>query len=184
LAVLSIVFLFTAVMTAPLRSVGPSPNEEPTFAPKMLGTKKSFRAEMRQLFFGLLVDTFSYRNVFPNSRVCPRCGSASYSTVAAKMAIAFRGDRICRECQTTYTPPTPSWAAVLFCVIGVGVPIAISLAVILIAPADLKRIWPHGLIETIFLLVLSAAGSAACFSYGLWCLKGRFSTPEPEDPER
>jgi hypothetical protein len=32
--------------------------------------------------------------------------------------IAFTWDRACKSCGTRYTPPTPTWAAVVFLVIG------------------------------------------------------------------
>lgn len=46
---------------------------------------------------------------------CPNCGSDSYRSVASESA-HFVYDRICHECETRYTPPTPNWMAV----VGIG----------------------------------------------------------------
>ena len=35
--------------------------------------------------------------------------------------LAFTWDRVCKDCGTRYTPPTPRWARVLFAVVGIGI---------------------------------------------------------------
>jgi hypothetical protein len=62
------------------------------------------------------------RPVYPISRVCPRCGHAEYQTRRPEKLLAFASDRVCTACQTRYTPPTPTWAAVVF--ILAGLPLA------------------------------------------------------------
>ncbi len=55
---------------------------------------------------------------FPISRVCPQCGGKEYTRRAPTGAVAFTDDRVCNVCQTRYTPPTPTWAALVFILIG------------------------------------------------------------------
>jgi predicted RNA-binding Zn-ribbon protein involved in translation (DUF1610 family) len=55
---------------------------------------------------------------YPVVRSCPSCGSASFTRVKVERAIAFTDDRQCNQCGTRYTPPTPTWAAVVFIVVG------------------------------------------------------------------
>ena len=50
--------------------------------------------------------------------VCPTCQSSEYKPVRPDRWIAFTWDRVCRSCGTRYAPPTPTWAAVVFLVIG------------------------------------------------------------------
>jgi len=56
--------------------------------------------------------------VYPVSRVCPNCGHAGYKSRRPERLVAFTWDRVCRECETRYTPPTPLWAAVVFLAVG------------------------------------------------------------------
>jgi hypothetical protein len=55
---------------------------------------------------------------YPVARTCPSCGSACFIRVKVERAIAFTDDRQCNECGTRYAPPTPTWAAVAFIVVG------------------------------------------------------------------
>ncbi|HZY90422.1 MAG TPA: hypothetical protein VFE78_36710, partial [Gemmataceae bacterium] len=52
------------------------------------------------------------------SRVCPDCGHAGFKGVRPNRLIAFTWDRVCKECGTRYTPPTPVWAGVVFILAG------------------------------------------------------------------
>lgn len=52
------------------------------------------------------------------SRVCPDCGHAGFKGVRPNRLIAFTWDRVCKECDTRYTPPTPVWAGVVFILAG------------------------------------------------------------------
>ena len=55
---------------------------------------------------------------FPVSKVCPACGSTEFKQVRPNTWIAFSWDRVCKGCNTRYTPPTPIWAGIVFIVIG------------------------------------------------------------------
>lgn len=57
------------------------------------------------------------------SRLCPRCGNASYLGRRPQTLIAFTWDRVGNAGGTRYTPPTPAWAAMVFLL--VGLPLAI-----------------------------------------------------------
>jgi hypothetical protein len=59
---------------------------------------------------------------YPVSLFCPKCGSAEYKKRKPEKWIAFIADRVCTECQTRYTPPTPAWAGIIF--ILAGLPLA------------------------------------------------------------
>jgi hypothetical protein len=50
--------------------------------------------------------------------VCPACQSPGYRQVRPDRWIAFRWDRVCKSCNTRYTPPTPPWAGGGFLVAG------------------------------------------------------------------
>lgn len=54
----------------------------------------------------------------PVAQVCPKCSSGNHKRVKPRAWVAFRWDRVCKECQTRYTPPTPTWAALLFLLAG------------------------------------------------------------------
>ena len=56
---------------------------------------------------------------YPIASSCPKCGDKAYRLARPEMFIAFRWDRVCKECETRYTPPTPQWAAILFLLVGV-----------------------------------------------------------------
>ena len=54
----------------------------------------------------------------PVARRCPGCGSDRYRKVKPRTTVAFAKNRVCLDCQTRYTPPTPIWGAVVF--LGAG----------------------------------------------------------------
>lgn len=56
---------------------------------------------------------------FPISPVCPGCGNAAHQTIRSEDFVAFANDRICTACNTRYTPPTPTWAAIVFILVGI-----------------------------------------------------------------
>ena len=60
----------------------------------------------------------SSRIDYPVSRVCPECGHAEYTQRRPERWVAFTKDRICKACGTRYTPPTPTWAAVVLILAG------------------------------------------------------------------
>jgi hypothetical protein len=51
---------------------------------------------------------------FPVSRVCPECGGKEYTSRKPERLVAFTSDRVCKACQTRYSPPAPLWGALLF----------------------------------------------------------------------
>jgi len=55
---------------------------------------------------------------YPVAKVCPSCRGTSWKRARAKTGVAFASDRICRACGTRYTPPTPSWARLVFALAG------------------------------------------------------------------
>ena len=55
---------------------------------------------------------------YPVSQNCPQCGSAAFKRVKPDAELAFASDRVCKECGTRYTPPTPAWARMVF--VGLG----------------------------------------------------------------
>lgn len=59
---------------------------------------------------------------YPVSAGCPECGGRAYRTRRPDRFLTFVSDRVCTDCGTRYTPPTPRWAAVVF--LAVGVPLA------------------------------------------------------------
>jgi hypothetical protein len=56
--------------------------------------------------------------VYPVSKICPNCGHAEYKPRKPERLVAFTWDRVCKACETRYTPPTPIWAAVVFLLLG------------------------------------------------------------------
>jgi predicted RNA-binding Zn-ribbon protein involved in translation (DUF1610 family) len=56
---------------------------------------------------------------FPVSETCPKCAGAQFTRVPPQSMVAFAKDRVCTQCGTRYTPPTPLWAALVFILLGV-----------------------------------------------------------------
>ena len=59
------------------------------------------------------------RGPFPISEVCPQSGGADFTEQRPYRWVAFAKDRICRQCNVGYTPPTPRWGAILLVAAGV-----------------------------------------------------------------
>jgi hypothetical protein len=55
---------------------------------------------------------------YPVASACPQCGSTSHKRQRPEGWVAFTWDRVCTECGTRHTPPTPLWAAFVFLVAG------------------------------------------------------------------
>src|SRR5262245_32692002 len=55
---------------------------------------------------------------YPVAGACPKCGSISFRRHRPEGMVAFAYDRICTNCGTRYTPPTPIWAAIVFILAG------------------------------------------------------------------
>jgi hypothetical protein len=54
----------------------------------------------------------------PVSKFCPTCGEKTFRKVRPNRWIAFSADRVCKECETQYSPITPRWAAGVFIILG------------------------------------------------------------------
>jgi hypothetical protein len=57
-------------------------------------------------------------SAYPIGKDCPQCRSTEYTTCRPEGFVAFVKDRVCKSCNTRYTPPTPPWAGVAFILIG------------------------------------------------------------------
>jgi hypothetical protein len=55
---------------------------------------------------------------YPISERCPQCGGREHEKRKPDAVVAFAADRVCKACQTRYTPPTPAWAAVVLLLVG------------------------------------------------------------------
>jgi hypothetical protein len=53
------------------------------------------------------------------SHSCPACGGLEFRSVRPDRWVAFGLDRVCKNCNTRYIPPTPVWGGVVM--IGLGV---------------------------------------------------------------
>lgn len=59
-------------------------------------------------------------NKYPISKACPACGDIKFNRVKPSTWVAFASDRICKDCGTRYTPPTPRWASFVFVIAGLA----------------------------------------------------------------
>lgn len=57
---------------------------------------------------------------YPVSESCPKCGVRRHEKARTEAYIAFVPDRICKDCGTRYTPPTPRWAGGVFALAGLA----------------------------------------------------------------
>jgi hypothetical protein len=57
--------------------------------------------------------------VYPVNEVCPKCGKSEFTRQRPQGWVSFAWDRVCKDCGTVYSPPTPLWAAIVFIVVGV-----------------------------------------------------------------
>ena len=55
----------------------------------------------------------------PLARQCPKCDGRRYRRVRPQARVAFVMDRVCLDCGARYSPPTPTWAAVVFVTAGI-----------------------------------------------------------------
>ena len=70
---------------------------------------------------GSLTDSASAESIpqkAPVSKVCPKCGGTKYTKRKPRATVAFVFDRVCSDCGTRYSPPTPTWAGVVFLLAG------------------------------------------------------------------
>jgi hypothetical protein len=73
-------------------------------------------------------------NEYPISATCPQCGGTEYARRKPSRLVAFVSDRVCRACNTRYTPPTPPWAVFVFLVSGLALPVLGAFLTILLVP--------------------------------------------------
>jgi hypothetical protein len=100
----------------------------------------------------------------PAKKGCPNCGATAHRKEKPQSFVAFKYDRLCKQCGTRYTPPTPIWARILFGI--VGIPCIIMACVLLYAMlAEPQKFAP---------LVLWIGVMALCCSVGFACLSQAF----------
>jgi hypothetical protein len=86
-------------------------------------------------------------NTYPISATCPQCGGKEYTRRKPNRLVAFASDRVCRACNTRYTPPTPVWGAVLFLLAGLTLPfLGFVLTSLLVHPFSIAGLICEGLI--------------------------------------
>lgn len=115
---------------------------------------------------------------YPVSAVCPGCGGTAYHPVSPGRLVAYQRDRVCRSCQTRYTPPTPVAAAVAFVVGGlVAAGLALSSfldvgAFVLSRGVDMQLRPTESTINVVLLVMWAVAGVAGALAiiYGLRAL--------------
>jgi hypothetical protein len=90
-------------------------------------------------------------NDYPISPTCPQCGGTEYARRKPNRLVAFVSDRVCRACNTRYTPPTPWWAGVLFLLAGLALPfLGLVLAILLVGnPFSIAGLICEGIIAAL-----------------------------------
>jgi hypothetical protein len=102
------------------------------------------------------------RTKYPVSETCPQCDSSSFRRVKSELQIAFTDDRVCTECGTRYTRPTPLWARLLFGTVGICILVGCVTMAVLFATGDEPR--PKGLVACVLVAVFFGGG---CIYRGL-----------------
>jgi hypothetical protein len=118
---------------------------------------------------------------YPESKKCPRCHGTDFKRVKPE-GIAFTDDRVCKNCGTRYTPPTPLWAAVLFIVIGVPI-FLVGVAAIcmrLARPSEDLILT----LETVFIAIVAFSTGSGCVVYGLRCIRRQNDVSSTDDGSR
>ena len=118
---------------------------------------------------------------YPISATCPQCGGTEYTCRKPERLVAFVSDRVCRACNTRYTPPTPVWAAVLFIVIG-AIILLVNIAAVWVGFVMGGDFWLA--LRTYVFLLLTLATGAGCVVYGLRRLRRQDDTPSTADGSR
>ena len=87
---------------------------------------------------------------YPISATCPQCGGTEYTRRKPKRLVAFVSDRVCRACNTRYTPPTPVWAGILFLLAGLTLPfLGLVLTSLLVHPFSIAGLVCEGAIAAL-----------------------------------
>jgi hypothetical protein len=102
---------------------------------------------------------------YPISETCPECGQTTFKPVKPETFVAFTDDRLCLGCGTRYTPPTPTWAAIVFLIVGTGI-VLVALLVIAVEGRD------GGCMAGMFVFTSLAVG-IACVIHGIRTVKNR-----------
>ena len=121
----------------------------------------------------------SYHSDYPVSALCPNCGSGDYRTVDPDRTIAYVSDRVCRGCGTRYTPLTPRWAAILFCIVGAAGPFVLTVVAIQCARVFADREWMFRW-KVYFLLAACGVFCIVSFAFGMSSLKNADPASVPE----
>jgi hypothetical protein len=89
-------------------------------------------------------------NEYPISTACPQCGGTQYARRKPGRRVAFVSDRLCRACNTRYTPPTPAWAAALFLLAGLTLPfLGFVLTSLLVHPFSITGLICEGVVAAL-----------------------------------
>jgi len=67
-----------------------------------------------------LSELFLIRKGYPVSKVCPQCGGVEFAKRRPDKFFSrnFTWDRVCKSCDTRYTPPTPRPIAIMIAALG------------------------------------------------------------------
>jgi hypothetical protein len=89
-------------------------------------------------------------NEYPIRTTCPQCRGTEYTCRKPKRLVAFVSDRVCRSCNTRYTPPTPVWAGILFLLAGLTLPfLGLALTSLLVHPFSIAGLVCEGVIAAL-----------------------------------
>jgi hypothetical protein len=87
---------------------------------------------------------------YPISATCPQCGATEYTRRKPERLVAFVSDRVCRACNTRYTPPTPVWAGILFLLAGLTLPfLGFALTSLLVHPFSIVGLICEGVVAVL-----------------------------------
>jgi hypothetical protein len=100
-------------------------------------------------------DKLPLRTMYLVSPDCPKCGGTEYKRARARTALSFADDRVCKDCGTRYSPPTPAWGRALFALLGLGL-LACSIVPILFLPKGDPRNYEA-------IICFLTGGLVACF---------------------
>jgi hypothetical protein len=87
---------------------------------------------------------------YPINATCPQCGGTEYTRRKPNRLVAFVSDRVCRACNTRYTPPTPVWAGILLLLAGLTLPfLGLVLTSLLVHPFSIAGLVWEGVIAAL-----------------------------------
>jgi hypothetical protein len=122
-------------------------------------------------------------NEYPISATCPKCGGTEYTRRKPERLVAFVSDRVCRACNTRYTPPTPVWAAILFMLAGLTLPfLGLVLTSLLVHPFSIMGLICEGVIAALGVAAL-VGGIRELYNSGGARSSGDLAPRRPNPPE-